>query len=546
MAVITRIQANGFMSYRTRQVVSLPESGIVLISGENGSGKSSLIEAISVGLWGKTLRGHRPWRKDMEGECVVSTDRVTVTRKHKNTNSLEWQEVGSKSVFRYETLTKTQTALEVLLGSWDVWRRTHVFSSQDAAHFTMSTDSERKRLLETILSINRFDEALEKCKFEYKSLQADFRTIDSHYEWLDGVCAGVAGQIAKLTTNLEILEKDKLDQTPIHNYNLQLYVMLLGIYQEKLENENQELLKFANLTGQQVAECKTLQRQLQGLQADHCYACGQALDTSKRTELQTRVNELRQEIEAISKQTSTQVAKISERRQILTTKIKEISQIKSLETEKCGYATSAHNAYLRSSSELQQAQATYKQHKVEKSAVYLSRKQLGNRIDTLDAVMVALGLKGVRSALLGTALSGVERIANLWLNRVSHRPVSIRLEPTTEKKSGGVSDTISLRIQGFEEDEYEALSGGERRRVDVALMLALAEVSSGLEGRTTGTLFFDELFDGLDMVGTQMVVECLQELSKNRCVVVISHSEALATHLRPKMRLVVCNGVINE
>ena len=56
---VHEIRLTGFMSHDDT-AVALPDRGLVVLTGDNGAGKSSLIEAVAVALWGKTLRGTDP------------------------------------------------------------------------------------------------------------------------------------------------------------------------------------------------------------------------------------------------------------------------------------------------------------------------------------------------------------------------------------------------------------------------------------------------------------------------------------------------------
>jgi DNA repair exonuclease SbcCD ATPase subunit len=73
---------------------------------------------------------------------------------------------------------------------------------------------------------------------------------------------------------------------------------------------------------------------------------------------------------------------------------------------------------------------------------------------------------------------------------------------------------------------YEAMSGGQRRRVDIALLLSLSQLAP-----SAGTLYFDEAFDTLDQQGIEAVCELLADFGQERCVVVISHNEELVNRL---------------
>jgi DNA repair exonuclease SbcCD ATPase subunit len=172
----------------------------------------------------------------------------------------------------------------------------------------------------------------------------------------------------------------------------------------------------------------------------------------------------------------------------------------------------------------------------------LREKQLEEH--TLWAVEEVLGLKGVRAHVLGHALQGVEAVANTWLPRLGMAGLSVQLRPYTENKGGGMNESISVVLQGAGGGKYKGASGGERRRVDLAILLGLCEVASAASGRTDSTLWFDELFDALDSDGVQAVVEALVDLSSERCIVVVTHNDNLAARIPAAMRWTIKNGQV--
>jgi len=186
--LVTRIQLKNFMSYDALDL-ELPSRGVILVTGVNGAGKSSLQEAVSVAFWGKTLRKTPAWRKDTEGSVVVSSPVVTATRKctKKGNASLSFQ-IGKQTYDKrkYNTTTKAQAALDSSIMAWDLWRRTHVFSPTMAAHFTTAKDSERKRLIESFLGLEMFDYALVLCRADLKTARGELTTAQQRISVLDG------------------------------------------------------------------------------------------------------------------------------------------------------------------------------------------------------------------------------------------------------------------------------------------------------------------------------------------------------------------------
>jgi DNA repair exonuclease SbcCD ATPase subunit len=165
-----------------------------------------------------------------------------------------------------------------------------------------------------------------------------------------------------------------------------------------------------------------------------------------------------------------------------------------------------------------------------------------------EAVAQVLGLKGARSHALVAALHGINKCASSWLARLGAPGARITLTPFTNLKSGAVRETLALSVGGLgkaSSSEYRMLSGGERRRVDAALLLALAQVSAAAHGVEPGTVFFDEVFDALDSEGCEGISGALEDLATDRCVVVITHSDDLAANLVADGRLQIDQGIVH-
>ncbi len=165
----------------------------------------------------------------------------------------------------------------------------------------------------------------------------------------------------------------------------------------------------------------------------------------------------------------------------------------------------------------------------------------------LKAVDKVLGLQGVRAHVLGQALEGIQEAANAWLVRLQRPDLRVVLTSYTESQKGNVRDCINLQVEGAGGGHgYKAASGGERRRIDVALLLALAEVAGAAHGDTGGTLWFDEVFDALDDPGVEAVTGAIEELGETHSVVVITHNPQLVARLPKARRLHVDDGHVFE
>ena len=99
----------------------------------------------------------------------------------------------------------------------------------------------------------------------------------------------------------------------------------------------------------------------------------------------------------------------------------------------------------------------------------------------------------------------------------------------TKKADGTLSDKLDIDVlYNGEETDYNSLSSGEKRRVDIAISLALQDMVMTRFGDDINLLAYDELFESLDAVGSENVIELLrQKLKDVSTIIVISHNEDL-------------------
>lgn len=566
--------------------VELPESGVVVVTGPNGAGKSGLfLEGVALGLWGKTLRGAPGWGADgVEAMARVDLAGLTVERiRAKGKTTVHWQavedgteegnvygaisrlggQVPRGGTVEFETATKAQAALERLVGTFDVWRRTAAFSSSDAAHFSLATDAERKRLLESVLGIERFDEALEACR-------ADMKHVTAKEHHLEVTVAEARASVAAHKRHVETMraELDKFSTTapePLPKPELVLPAgKTSGDLKTMADSAGTEaralatkLAKLDEAVGAANGDARRAVEMANRVNVAQCPHCRQDISkdhadklrrdaadakerataearrvAAERDQLRAEHAELEGERDALLKQAGAaqqaeQVHRVAE------------AQWKAREVERDRWAAqkaAREDAHQKAAELLATVENALE--KAEESLVKEHRESA-----TLGAVETVVGLRGPRAQLLGRALGGVEAVANAWLGRLGLAGLQVHLKPYAEKKTGGVTDAISLTVTGAGAGHgYKGASAGERRRIDVALLLGLAEVAGASRGVRPGTMFFDEVFDALDSDGVAAVTAALEELAQDRVVVVVSHNPELARSLAAVRRFRVEEG----
>lgn len=134
---------------------------------------------------------------------------------------------------------------------------------------------------------------------------------------------------------------------------------------------------------------------------------------------------------------------------------------------------------------------------------------------------VVLAPSGVRAWLLGTVLPRIEAAARDFLRLVSAGSLDVRLALRCINDKHKIDYAVEQLGGG---PDYRAISGGQKRKVDLAVAFAVA----GCFGTACNVLWVDEGFDGLDSVASARVAAALAGRTSGGTVFVISHNSSLA------------------
>lgn len=521
--------------------IQLPPTGLVAVTGDNGEGKSSIIEAVTHACWNSSPRGpDRAWMDGQISRAFVELPDLAIkrVRKKKGTPKLSFVHKGTPD--QSATNTKAQEALDSIIGSFNVWRRTSVFSSADAAHFSLATDKTRKLLFEEMLGLLAFDDGLRKCRKDLSEAQSKLGALRQQAHTLSVQMQGMEARIRDAETWADPGDEEDLGR-------LRAKLVELKASFKNADDEAKELFRDLREIGNESRDAERAAEQARQkaalLSGGQCPTCEQTIGPELQAKLHEAVRDAVAVADAKAKADAAERADIqaelddvTETRDALLKKVSDVSargvSIKKAQ-EKRDEITKAI-ASVRTELDAAKTKASELEGELEAAQ---------KEVDTLKSVEQVLGLKGPRSSILAGALAGVEAVANVRLSQIGAAGYELRLRSYKDNADGkSTTDAITLEMRTPKKPywhSYSAASGGQRRRVDVAVILGFAEISQG-----EGTLFFDEVFDALDLDGQAKVVSLLRELAAERCVVVISHSESLITLLQPDVHLVAANGTI--
>ena len=94
-----------------------------------------------------------------------------------------------------------------------------------------------------------------------------------------------------------------------------------------------------------------------------------------------------------------------------------------------------------------------------------------------------------------------------------------------------LTETIS---NGLGNVAFDTLSGGEKKKVSLAVMLSLNDLLRLSGKEKSNIIFFDEVADSLDREGVKGLCELIDELKQDKKVFIISHNEYLTSIIEDK------------
>ena len=230
---ITRVFARDFLSYQVLDL-DLADLGLCLIEGQNqdtggsnGSGKSSIFEAVVWCLFGKTTKGvaaDEVIRHDVVGTPVIGETCVCVEidhegekfeiyrhRKHHKHSNKVLLFAGGKDRTS-STDAATQKIINKLLRLDYKSFISSVMYPQKTSNFVELTDSERKEIFSKLIGTERFSEAQNRAKRLSKKLHAEKQKALQKRSEIIGKMDSNHDHINKIEESIRIWDIEKQKQ----------------------------------------------------------------------------------------------------------------------------------------------------------------------------------------------------------------------------------------------------------------------------------------------------------------------------------------------
>ena len=146
------------------------------------------------------------------------------------------------------------------------------------------------------------------------------------------------------------------------------------------------------------------------------------------------------------------------------------------------------------------------------------------KLETAQFWVNAFGPKGIKAFIIETILPEFNLLVNTHLNALADG-LSVEIKAMTVHKKGTSSERMSIDVMNSRgADVYHGNSGGERRRIDLAVLLALQELVSRRATRPLNLAVFDEILGSLDEEGITRALDHLRIRAKKIPTFIIEHN----------------------
>ena len=524
--------------------IVLTKSPNTLVIGHNGAGKSTILDALCFGLFGKPFRKiNKPQLLNSinQRDCIVEIEFKIGQKNYKIVRGIKpnvFEIYCDNILLNQDAAAKDyQDILEnsILKLNYKSFTQVVILGSASFTPFMQLSASDRRTIIEDLLDIQIFSsmnnlvkermsivkEGLTKIKYDMvlagEKIELQKHNIDEHKKHNDAEIDKKKNEIIESEQQIDKLNKE------IVLINKHIDVMQNKISDKLLvEKKSSKLLQ---LESKLESKLKKLDKEETFYDENHnCPTCKQDIaDTFRRSQL-SGINQTKGEVGLAVKDIEGQIQKANARIEEIQKIVKHIQEHNN-EIVKHNSTISAVNKYIAKiqvevgelsirKDNLEEENQKLKDLRVELDGYNQTYKELLIEKQYNEFASNLLKDTGIKTKIIKQYLPIMNKLINKYLTAMDFF-VNFNINENFE-------ETIKSRHR--DEFSYANFSEGEKMRIDLALLFTWRQIAKLKNSTNTNLLILDEVFDSsLDTVGTEEFLKLIHEIGVDTNVFVISH-----------------------
>jgi DNA repair exonuclease SbcCD ATPase subunit len=545
MIIFQKVRWKNFLSTgNTFTEINFQKSPNTLIIGHNGAGKSTILDALCFGLFGKPFRKiNKPQLLNSINQqaCVVEIEFAIGKKEYKVIRGIKPNVfevyLGDKLLDQDAKAKDYQEFLEkfILKINFKSFTQVVILGSASFVPFMQLTPADRRAIIEDLLDINIFSSmngVVKEKMAEIKDLSVKSKhEMDLTSERINFQKQSIEDH--KNRSDEEIGKKrkeisDSVDQIFTLKRDVDLIQKHIDVLQRKIEDKlsvEKKSKKLLQLESKIETNIKKNEKDIAFYEEhDNCPTCKQTIEGDFKSEqVSERKSKVVTQREGLT-EISAEIAKANQR-------IEEINNINK-------HISGHNNEIVKHNSTISEINdfVTKLQKEIDELSIGKDTveeeneklKELKEHLSVLVTKMEELSVEkqyyefagnllkdtGIKTKIIRQYLPIMNKLINKYLTAMDFF-VNFNINESFE-------ETIKSRHR--DEFSYANFSEGEKMRIDLALLFTWRQIAKLKNSTNTNLLILDEVFDSsLDGVGTEEFLKLLHEMGTDTNVFVISH-----------------------
>jgi DNA repair exonuclease SbcCD ATPase subunit len=528
--------------------VNLDENQTTLIIGSNGAGKSTILDALTFVLYGKSFR------KINKSQLINSTnEKGCLVEIEFDVNSVHWKiQRGIKpNIFKIyrndEELDQSASTIDqqkwleqnVLKMNYKSFTQIVILGSSTFVPFMQLPTSARREVVEDLLDIKIFSSMNDVIKGKIRSIREEVKTLELKKESLKDKVdmqkdfihkiesqskEDIDSKISKITSL-----NDEVEKCFSQSMEKEDVLSTLKEQLKEFENAQERLREYGSIKGKLSQRIQTIVKEHKFFTENTvCPTCNQDIEelfrVNRISDSQSKAEELRKGFEKLQSAIKNEELRESQFKS-LSTQISEIlNDISSFNVQITGFQRQIRGL----ESEIQTITSQIENRNTEHEKLETLRENLDKTYDKLverkenityhDFIYSLLKDGGVKAKIIKKYLPLINQQVNKYLQMMDFY-INFKLDEE-------FNETVESPIH--EDFSYASFSEGEKMRIDLSLLFTWREIARVKNSVNTNLLIMDEVFDSsLDGFGTDEFLKIIRYIIKDANIFVISHKTGM-------------------